>query len=317
MHLKEAVAKSLQLYRDVPLVGYYKSSPAMLASVDDSLLVAEQDVANPVKFDLMLTNTHPSTTTLAFSLACLCGPDEIYLVGVDLGFHDMDVQAIAGGVHDQRKKQTDNIYETVASFSDRDSVFTNPFFSSVRQSIESSIEQKRAGHHVCNLSDGARISGTSIAKSSNVTLSEYSEKESDTDALRSAFQAAGKGKNWHEYDLTGQELLELFKTAIETLVTLEKWNWPMFAMTLDTVLQNAMTVCMQKSHCLRMTVYERLINDLLSAWYRYLLLCSDPETAEKVYEVGKNEFFYIISQLEWPIDGKTELQGKTNSGYEQ
>ena len=302
MHLNEAVAKALQLHQDVPLVGYYKSSPAMLASVDEALLIAEQNIANPMKFDLLLTNTHPSTTTLAFSLACLCDPDEIYLLGVDLGFHDMNGQYIKGGIQDKRKIQTDNIYETDANFSEKGSVLTNPFFTNVRLSIEQNIQQNRSGHHVCNLSDGAFVAGTSIAKSSDVTLLEYLEKEGDVKAIHSAFKAAAKEENWHDYDLSGQELLELFKGTIESLLTLERWDWLEFTFVLDTVLQNTMTLCMQKSHCLRMTVYERLINDLLAAWYRYLLLCADPDTAAKVYDVGRKRFFFILSQLEWPID---------------
>ncbi|MCB2214742.1 6-hydroxymethylpterin diphosphokinase MptE-like protein [Desulfofustis glycolicus] len=305
MHLDENVVQALHLHRDVPLVAYFKASSPLLAAVDLPLLIVERDVANPVHFEQLLVNTHPSTATLALSFACFCHPDELYLLGLDLGFHNIETQAISGGIHDNRPQQQDNLHVVPANFSNHSGeagVYTTPFFNGVKINVERELREHRQGMHCCNLSDGARIEGTSSARSAEMVLAEYPGKTHDLQTIYSAFQMAEEGKNWHRYHLPGRDLLQLFSSTLGSFLTMEQWDWPQFCVRLDSVLAGAMNVCQQSSPCLRMTIYERLINDLLTSWYRYLLLSSDVATAEKIYHEGLRQFLKILARLEWPID---------------
>jgi hypothetical protein len=302
MHLNEDVMRALHLHRDVPLVAYFKASSPLLAAVDLPLLIVERNVANPVHFEHMLNNTHPSTATLALSFACFCQPAELYLLGLDLGFHDIDIQAISGGIHDKRRKQTDNLHVVAANFSEHTGVYTTPFFNGVKISAERELKEQRPGQHCCNLSDGARIEGTSFAHSAEVVLTDYPGKYSDLQAIRGAFRMAKEGENWQHYPLPGRELLRLFSGTLGSFLTMEQWDWPQFCVRLDGALAGAMKVCQQSSPCLRMTIYERLINDLLTSWYRYMLLSPDATTAEGMYREGVQHFLKALARLDWPID---------------
>ncbi|MBE0582739.1 MAG: motility associated factor glycosyltransferase family protein [Desulfofustis sp.] len=302
MHLNEDVMRALQLHRDVPLVAYFKASSPLLAAVDLPLLIVERDVANPVHFEEMLINTHPSTASMALSFACFCRPAELYLLGLDLGFHDSETQAISGGIHDTRRKQTDNLHLVPANFFDHTGILTTPFFNAVKISVERELKEQRQGQHCCNLSDGARIEGTRSARSAEVVLADYPGKAHDLQAINGAFRMAEEGENWHHYALPGRELLQIFSKTLSSFLTMERWDWPQFVVRLDGALAGAMKVCQQSSQCLRMTIYERLINDLLTSWYRYLLLTADATTAEAMYREGLRHFLHALAQLDWPID---------------
>ena len=302
MHLDDNVVSALQLHRDVPLVAYFKASSPLLAAADLPLLIVERDVANPVHFEQMLVNTHPSTATLALSLACFCQPAELYLLGLDLGFQDVETQAISGGIHDKRRKQMDNLHLVPANFSELAGVYTTPFFNGVKIGVERELGEQRRGQHCCNLSDGARIEGTSSARSAEVVLADYPGKNRDLQAIRGSFRMAEESENWHHYPLPGKELLQLFSSTLGSFLTMERWDWPHFCMRLDGALKGGMNVCQQSSPCLRVTIYERLINDLLTSWYRYMLLSSDGATAEKIYREGLRHVLHALARLEWPID---------------
>lgn len=301
-HLQEATIEKLGLDANIPLLSYYKAPVSMLESFNDILLLIEENITNPVDARFTLTDTHPSSTTLATSFVFFLNPSELYLLGVDVGFIKENKQFIGGGFHEDYKvNYNKDLIRKSANFPETDTVFSSPFLSKIQASLELQIQNNENKTTVYNLSDGARIAGAVSRKSNSCELSDYHEINKDVEKIIRCFRPAEVNQNYSFYRVNGESLLDDFRANLLKKLTLEEYCWLELGSKFDSCLEYTMKKSMEISPCLRMTIYERLIVDLLTQWYRYILLSQDAERAEEVYAEGFKFFKTALNRLEWPI----------------
>ncbi len=301
IHLSKSEVEALQLSRDVPLIGNYRASRPLIDAVEKAYFVVKGNDPNPVNFRLLLANTNPSTTNMAFAFASLCCPKEIYLFGVDVGFRDPARQYAQGGIQDNRPPDTTTM-EIEANYPETEIVLTTPFFNQVRLALEKSIAQLSPDTKVYNLSDGARITGAIPFHPNEKKLSSRGRKADDVKRICQAFQPAVEGKVWDKYRESGGELLHLFQQTICETLEQGDDSYGARSARIDEAISRTLNRCLEKNKCLRMALYERLTRDLLLAWYRYLLLCPEPRLADEVYQAGKEKIMEIVRAYEWPME---------------
>jgi 6-hydroxymethylpterin diphosphokinase MptE-like/Glycosyltransferase Maf N-terminal domain len=323
MHLTQKTVSALELIADVPFIAISKSTQATFHAMDKVYLVADRDTPNSIQFTQPLVNTQPSTTNLAFSFACFCKPKRIFLLGVDLGFRDARKTFVSGSHHGLKKK-TKNLQRreqhgngssppvvkggvgiVTGNFAERGTVYTSPFYNQVRLSLEQAISNDFTQGRVQNLSDGARIAGAHPCHSSMVEWADQKDKKEAVQGICRLFHPAQQGVTYSEYTWGGEELTKEFVATLGKCLHISSIDRLSAAKAIDGAIAQAIYHCMEKSNCLRMVVYLRMVVDLLTTWYRFLLTCPDNQSFTQSYKLGRESIMKSLGKLKWPegVDG--------------
>ncbi len=301
----------LDLYRDKPMIQYYKANDDYFNALDTVLMVSEANKPDPVLFKKPLEYTHPSTTCLAFAFADFCAPQEIYLLGCDFGYRSVKNDHAKGSIYDddtQKSEQPTPKSEYGAAqqalmssnFNHDEFIQTTAFLSHARIAIEMRIETSSKNYKVFNLSDGVEIRHTITKHSEDVTLQKYPRKQKDIKKILRAFRSAASNDNWRPHAETGSEKFGLMKKAILNRLNLKDFSWTEAARALDSVLDEMIKECRRQKD-LRMEIYEAVISNILSAIYSCMIFCDSQTDAENVYRSCLEELEKIFNEnLYWP-----------------
>lgn len=302
---KETLDK-LDLFRDVPLVNNYKVGGIVEEAVERILLAGEKNATNAVKLVCPLQYTTPSSTNLAFSLACFCRPREIYLLGCDMGYRSLEESHVSGH-HNENNTSGDDIYKmasqmlTPANFKGSLPLQTTSFLNSARMTIEASLAEVKNTTTVINLSDGARIDGTVPKRSEQVRLPHYKVKAADLESFYKSFEPMQENVNWNYFTTAGKDVLFSLKEKLIENLKVEEFDWFDFSRKLNAALCSAMESCGQEmGKDYRMAIYNKVLLDLLCAWYIFVILRDDKEEAQVVYNEGYRVIKELLDELQWP-----------------
>ncbi|EIJ43174.1 hypothetical protein BegalDRAFT_2320 [Beggiatoa alba B18LD] len=318
----------LELDPDIPFISYYKANPDSLKRFKTVLLVNESGKANPVHFKRPLIYTHPTTGNLMVATAAFAKPKTLYLVGLDLGFHQTSEQ---DHVKDywayQSEENTENpaekpdltqkegILPAAANFPESEGkIYTQAYHNIARRSVEGQISLLNSSIKIFNLSDGVKIAGTEPCHSETLELSNYPEKNKDLALFQAAFTGE-KADVWELYKTAGEQVLVTLRESLYQAMNAKKFDWLKFAQSLDSAWTSALTSCLQKEFGdLRVEAYSKLITDLLVAWYRIIIFTETPKETEQVYRQGLEVLLAVLNELEWPTELKTfEMEFSTES----
>jgi hypothetical protein len=304
--IEDDLMDKLDLYYDVPYVSYYKADPNVLRKFERVLLINEENKANPVKFLNFLHNTHPTTGNLTTSFAIFCQPSEIYFIGLDLGFKDLRQEHVSGywlGEADIVAEYVQSAQVT-ANFPESEGIIhTQSYYNNARMSIEQAIKPfVESGKKVFNLADGARIVGAEAAHSVNITLSAYPEKSQDILAIIQDGFSTNVEQVWVAYKTPGNELLSTIRESLLESITLPMpFNWIRFSRCLDMSLRIVMSRCASlEEGDIRVEAYHKLLSDLLTEWYRVIILTHSPSETKAVYHAGITIMKEVLDTLTWP-----------------
>lgn len=307
--LEETLLEKLDLYYDVPFVSYYKARPESLAKFESILLVNELYKANPVKFDHPVTNTHPTTGNLMTAIASFSKPKQLYLVGFDLGFRDarQDHPVDYWAFQDKQDAHTanasvDNTILVESNFIEsQNQIRTNAYLNTARAGVESSISVL-TNTLIYNLSDGAKIAGSTAQHSEALTLAEYPEKLIDVTSFMNSFTGEKEGV-WEFYKTPGEKLLEVMRERLQQALKLKTFEWEQFAHKLDGAWRATLETCLaQESGDLRAEAYMKFIQDLLTEWYRTVIFTKSPQESQKAYNAGLKILFETLEEVKWPAE---------------
>lgn len=299
--IKDGTWDLLELNKDIPFVCYYKASPKVIDGFKTVLLITEAYKANPVLFKIATTFTHPTTGNLMMSAAAHCKPSQLFLVGLDLGFKDINQDHVSGYWGDATHKDRYDALLCLANFQEsQGKVFTRSYYNNARFSIEGALSTfKNTETKIFNLADGAKILGAQCIRSEDVDLLNYPEKQSDIEAFKAAFIEGDE--NWIPFKISGHEILKTMVNVLENVMSLECFEWKTFTSKLDKVWDEMVKEChANERHDLRIEAYGKLIQDLLVEWYRIMLFCKKISEQETAYKVGLEELNNTLNALEWP-----------------
>lgn len=310
--LKELL--KLGLLRNKPLISYYKSTDEYFDLVEANMayMVSDKNVANTANFKKSLKFTHPSTTSLSFSFAIFCEPQEIFMVGCDFGYKSVTQDHAKGSVYDDLKNKTSsdktNLYGSQQqamvspNFIDSGNIQTNPFLSATRQSIELSIAKANRTLKVYNLSDGVKVKGSRPMHSQTVKLPNYRKKQKDINKIKRAFEKAKINNNWFPHSISGKKVLSLITTRILTELDSDQFTWLAFSNSIDSLLLHLLRECKNAPNS-PVEIYLRVITDLLSYLYCLMLFCETENEANEVLDASLIKFREIfVTDLTWPED---------------
>ncbi len=310
--IDEPLLDQLQLDVDVPLVAYYKLNPAICRRFSQVLLLPEANKANAVRFKYQLLGTHPTTGNLTTALAAWCKPARLIFLGLDLGFRDPEKSHVEGGWHDENEGSGHNEetggrdkIRVRANFEEAgEEILTIAYYNTARFVIESIVAPLR--HNGCvvnNCSDGARIDGADAMRSKDLRLPEYPLKGQDIGAIAAGFDL-DYADIWAPYDTTGAVLIKELKDDLLDGLAMGKrgFNWPDWSVALDQAWDKAVASCVQRHKEYRIEVFSKLIQDVLSEWYRTVLLADTRDEEVITYQSGLKALDQILDKLHWPED---------------
>ncbi|MGI6657725.1 MAG: 6-hydroxymethylpterin diphosphokinase MptE-like protein [Desulfobulbus sp.] len=296
----------LELFPDVPFVADYRTPPHILDQFTTLLLCGDTHKQSVVRLKTSLTNTHPSTTNLAFSLACFLKPGAVYLLGCDCGYRDLQHDHAVGSMYNDGEsdpsgyadKALQNLIEP--NFPETEPLQTIAQHLHTKLVFEKCIASSGGQTAIYNLSDGAAIRGAAPRRSHTVRLSSYPKKHQDVRKILGAFSPARKGKNWTPYAKGGKEKLRELQQSLIDSVQVDPFDWKSFSLALDKELVTAYSTNWNQENDHRMDAYVRVIGDLLHIWYASVLFLDKKEDAEQVYMKGLQFFREAIESLTWP-----------------
>jgi hypothetical protein len=316
----------LQLDYDIPLVAYYKLDPDICRRFNRVYLLAEANKANVVRFKRPLDNTHPTTGNLTTAFAAWCKPARLIFFGLDMGYRDPKRSHAEGGWHDEDEgaghdEETggrDHIPVEGNFAETRGEIVTMAYYNNARFGVEAVlVGLNYEGCIVQNCSDGAKIAGAEPMRSKELVLPEYPGKQQDVAAIAEGFDT-DYADIWEAYDTPGATLIEELKDDILDALTLEKgFNWPEWSAALDRVTDAAVDACVRRHREFRIEVYSKLIHDMLSEWYRTMLLTESHEEEQIVYQSGLNALRQTFDQLNWPEELDDFMPGKQDAEQSQ
>lgn len=297
----------LRLDPDVPLVAYYKLNPEIVKRFKKVYLLPEDGKANVVRFKQSFTHTHPTTGNLTTAFAAWCKPSTLIFIGLDLGFRDPKQSHVKGGWHDendgighQSETGLSEHIPVTANFPESEGeILTMGYYNNARFSIEDCVASIQAGCRVLNFADGARIEGAVPMRSKEFQLPPYPELKKDLVAICAGF-STNYNDAFEPYELSGKELIEELRGRILQEVRSEKdFDWSWWARAIDGAMSAAYAHFINKHRDLRLEIYAKLITDLLSEWYRAMILTASLEEAERLYKKGVEKLDDVFANLPW------------------
>lgn len=307
--IEEPLFDSLQLDFEIPLVAYYKINPAICQHFSQVYLLPEVNKANVVRFKAPFHHTHPTTGNLTTAFAAWCKPAHLIFFGLDLAYRDPNQSHVKGGIHDDNEG-AENAKETggresisaESNFAEsKGEILTMAYYNHARGGVEAVLaELNQGGCIIHNCSDGARIAGAEPMRSKDIALPEYPDKERDVAAITAGFDT-DYADIWEAYDTPGAVLIQEMKDDILEALTLKNgFNWPAWSSALDGAVDTAQVACERRHQEFRIEVYSKFTHDLLSEWYRTMLMTESPDEAETVYQSGMKALRQTFEQLRWP-----------------
>lgn len=317
--LDEPLLKKLDMYRDVPLIAYYKADPTIFENFSEVLLFTEAGKANVVDFNFKLTHTHPTSGNVAIALAVCFRPSAIYLAGLDLGFRDASKSHAPGTWHDDDEgaghamTQAADVLPAEANFEQSaGQIYTYSYLNNARSGVEGALSTVADTTRIVNLADGIRIAHASPVHSKDEILGGYPAKTDDLQAIRNAF-SIDSAASWKAYPWTAAAALACFRESLVAEMTLRKFDWLAFARAVDTAWSIAATKNFNEGEGdFRIEAFGKLVQDLLTDWYRILCHTRTPAESEKIYQLGLSAFRSALESLSFA----PELDGfaKSTSG---
>jgi len=301
--LQRDLIEKLELRQDVPFICYYKASLDSVHDFEKVLLYNEAGKANSVRFNRALTHTHPTTGNTATSLVVFSRPQQVFLVGLDLGFQDPDqdhVKDYWANQEEGKNKGSGVPVRTHANFAESEgNVWTYAYYNSARAAVEgglSRIQDKK----VYNLADGAKIKGAEPCRSDTLDLPPYPEKEADLIAFEKSFSTE-QTDFWQPYEHTGQTLLDDMRDTVKEMMTLKRFTWATFIIALDSCWTKVVQSCVHREQGdIRVEAYSKLIHDLLVSWYRIAVFAKTPSKTVDAYQHGLTALLEVLDTVEWP-----------------
>lgn len=318
--LDEPLLEQLQLDPDIPLVAYYKLNPELTQRFGKVLLLHEDNKANAVRFLHAFANTHPTTGNLMAAVAAWCKPAQLLFLGLDLGFRDPNLSHVQGGWHDDQEgaghvEETGNREHlpVAANFPESEGeILTMSYYNNARGGVEAAIAPLQESCRIFNLADGARIEGAQPLRSSELKLPAYPKKPGDIELIEQGFSTR-YDEIFEPYDTPGRQLIEeLVESLIGKLELEGDFRWVEFSQALDAAWGKAITDCIQRHREFRIEVYGKLVLDMLSEWYRTLVLAETSDNTERIYRKGLVQLRETLATLPWPaeLDALIPAEGK-------
>ena len=315
--LDEPLLKKLDMYRDVPLIAYYKADPKIFENFSEVLLFNEDNKANVVDFNFKLSYTHPTSGNVAVALAVCFRPSVIYLAGLDLGFREASQSHAPGTWHDDdegaghRTMQLADVLPAEANFEQSaGQIYTYSYLNNARAGIEVALSTVASATRVANLSDGIRIANSTPTHSEDEAIVPYPAKESDLRAIRAAF-STDAATIWKPYMWSATTALDNFRASLFASLEMKTFDWLKFARAADMAWQIAAVKNINEGGGdFRTEAFGKLALDLLTDWYRALCHTRTPAEATKVYQFGLAAFREVLAPLNFP----TELDGFAGAG---
>lgn len=307
IHLSSDTIEKMSFLPEVPLIVPGKVNRELVERIKKIFMVEAADRSHPVNFSQYLQNMYPSTGNLAVAMAYYSKPEQIYLVGLDLGYRHASCRHAEGGFYSINPDQPENggnQFHVLPNFKDNAPVISNPFYNAARIEMEN-LFAGCDGCTIYNLSDGAYIKGTVPLHAPGAKLNSYRQRLSDIEAIKSSFRPAVQGDNWAHFSITGHDLLRELKGIVNDKFDMPEFQWLAFSHKLDAVFVEIVETMQAREGGARMELYLKFILDLLVIWYRFLwFTCSELET-EQVYQKGSVYFREILKQINWPdqLDG--------------
>lgn len=244
------------------------------------------------------------------AFAVWCKPTRLALVGLDLGYKDPKRSHVQGGWHDENSG-IGHDYETggrdhipvPANFEESDGeIVSMAYYNNARINVEDALTKISANTQVFNLADGARIAGAIAMRSKSFDLDDFPEKSTDISSICAAF-ISDPGQLWEAYSSKGQQVLDdMVADLIEEVTLKEGFNWTEYSSALDRAWSVVLRKNVSKHRELRIEIYSKLVQDLLTDWYRLMLLTDTITDAEQLYELGLEELKSTLSTLKWPAE---------------
>lgn len=300
--MPEDTLTKLKLDFSIPLLNYYKASPTFLDKFEEVYLVTELYKANPMRVKMGLIGTHPTTGNLAVATAVFSSPRQLFLLGLDLGFQDATKGHVKGFWSDADELANTQTGLAQANFSENQGkVFTQSYHDTARLGVEGSLSRRAATTEVFNLSDGVKIQGATPRRSRDIELAVYPEKSEDLATFKKSFSTNYK-EVFEPYETKGEKILETLHDAIKEAMTMKKFDWREFCQRIDGAWIQASQKCsaLASEPDDRVEVFSMFIHDLLTEWYRLMILTQTPKESEALYHLGLERVLVAIQELEWP-----------------
>jgi hypothetical protein len=298
----QSVKEKLHLDPEIPFIVPFQINPKVASDFKHVYMVAGETIATPVKLLYYLPFMYPTTGNMVFALALFCQPQEIYLLGMDLGFHSAEHIHVTGSHFDHESSNLELVkgreqIPVSPNFKNRN-IISRPYFCQARHVIEKALFNTHV--KVFNLSDGAYIQGTTPKSSSRVSLPRYLVKKTDITAIISSFQLSYDGIHWNSYTKSGNASLEKFKQLCNESLTLPTFSYKTFSTSIDTC-QFFINEALKdgKNHDSRMIPYLRVLRDFLTSWYCFMVLTQTAEEAHVIYKQGFTSLFNLINDFEY------------------
>lgn len=304
---KEILAQ-LELDPDVPLLAYYKANPDWFEHFRTVLLFPEANKANVVRFRQPVFFTHPTSGNSAMSMGWFMLPATLYLAGMDMGFRDALKSHAAGSYYDDDEgavHKAEAWRERVpvpSNFPESEGeIVSHAYLNAARRTVEAAVKNlKEDGTAVYNLSDGARIESAEPAHSGDIELAPYPEREDDLARIIAAFTTDQEGA-WAPYGMAIRDLYREFVAALKKELTVKQFDWLTYATALDNGWQIALAQCVAKSpQDIRIEAIYPLLTDLLTDYYRLMLLARPGKETWQIYAKGLDEFEAAMNRVVWP-----------------
>ncbi|PNU21163.1 hypothetical protein C2E25_03770 [Geothermobacter hydrogeniphilus] len=299
----DATLRRLDLDRRIPLLAGNHKDPAILRQFDQPLLVAVDGLPQPVIFNYQLPFGLQTTGNLALAFACACHPRTLLLLGMDFGFRDSNRIHVKGGHFDEQTDQGVEItgnrqLPVAANFPSRQPLLTRPYFNDARLLAEKTLRQLEPGTRILNLSDGARIAGADAVHSNEFELDPWPDKEAALAALKAAFEPPRRGEHWHPFADGANQTADLLTTGLHRLFDQQTISWSHLASTLNRAQHDLFQLCRTgTTPDLRPLPYLRIIKDLLTTWFRFLIAARTPEETANLYRKGRE--LLLGAAMEW------------------
>ncbi|WP_457572968.1 motility associated factor glycosyltransferase family protein [Desulfolithobacter sp.] len=303
----------LKLDPEIPAVVSANVPESVVDYFDQLFVCGVGDKVAPIQFTLPLHRVLPSTTNMAFSFACLCNPQEIFLFGCDFGYFSADKNHASGTMYDQlaqlsekhKKNYLISMQQLVseANFPDEKSsmITTTPFLTHARIVMEQTIDTVAKNIKIYNCSDGARIKGARRRQSSNINIRSYAGKKDDIQKIKNAFVPAQKNINWRPYKISAEKVVGELKKEVVSRLDFKPFTWKECNKTIDTAVLNAVLTSRENDRDRRPEVYVYFLLHLLTALYKVLLFADRQDTAEEIYRSGLAKIREVVEKLEWPV----------------
>lgn len=308
--IDEPLMETLGLDTDITLATYYKLEPKILKRFRKALMIPEDNKANAVRFFESFPPTHPTTGNLITALAVWTKPATLLFVGTDFGYKDKALTHVKGSWYDDNDG-AGHIIETTgrdhiqvkANFAESEGqIVTTSYYNSARGGVEGALEWLKDGDvKIINVSDGAKVAGAEPKRTSEFELPEYPGKAADIRALEDAFSSDYESI-FEPYETPGRMLIDGMAKTLLMALDMEKFDWQHFARGLDQAWTLAIRKIVNEHREFRMEMFAKLLYDLLSEWYRAMVLTHTAEETEIVYRAGLKEFKEIVENLPWPDD---------------